>query len=410
MMCRPPRRGSNRPFLPFALTLLSAACGSVAGEPTSDAGPRTDAIAKADATAVRDAARADGMRTPPDHDVPDGGAKRDALMHPDAGTMRDAVASDATDGGDARAPDAGGCDAGASGVQCVASSGLLYVNGDIAVDDQNVYWFAYGQASATILRVARSGGTPAPLVADDAATSSTGSGLATDGVHVYWGTIGGDGASIRAASVDGGSVVTLAPAGDPYCVAVDDESVYWTDGASFSVMKVPKTGGAPVTLASSAGYEIPLSLVIDSTSAYWIGQSGVLKISKDGGVPVNLLDAAPATILNATNSECRMLAIVGGNLIVALHGSNEILRIPLTDAGAPLIVASPPAPSSVVADSTHVYWAQLDTDLAIAEAPPDGGTTTTLAAPEAHDVFDMALASDGTLYWTTNTQIESLAP
>ena len=39
-----------------------------------------------------------------------------------------------------------------------------------------------------------------------------------------------------------------------------------------------------------------------------------------------------------------------------------------------------------------------------------GGMASRLAAPLAQSAPDVALASDGTLYWTTNDQVQSLKP
>jgi hypothetical protein len=64
-------------------------------------------------------------------------------------------------------------------------------------------------------------------------------------------------------------------------IAVDANNVYWTnqgvcpdDGGpcSGAVMKVPVTGGTPVTLAS--GEYSPTSIAVDDTSVYWLNQAG----------------------------------------------------------------------------------------------------------------------------------------
>jgi hypothetical protein len=48
-------------------------------------------------------------------------------------------------------------------------------------------------------------------------------------------------------------------------MAVDEESVYWTHGDK--VMKVPVTGGSPITLADNQ--KSPRAIAVDATSVYF---------------------------------------------------------------------------------------------------------------------------------------------
>jgi hypothetical protein len=59
---------------------------------------------------------------------------------------------------------------------------------------------------------------------------------------------------------------------------------------------------------------------------------------------------------------------------------------------------------------TDLYWSGLGAALSIFDTPLGGAPTRTLVMPQAKDVDDMALASDGTLYWTTDLQVQSIKP
>ncbi len=101
----------------------------------------------------------------------------------------------------------------------------------LTVDCANVY---YETTDGTIAQVPIGGGTPTTLV--------TGAGegllqLAVDADRVYFGSTQGDVASVP---IGGGAVTTLAPGAGPIGIAVDANSVYWTNRDEGTVMKVAK--------------------------------------------------------------------------------------------------------------------------------------------------------------------------
>jgi hypothetical protein len=66
--------------------------------------------------------------------------------------------------------------------------------------------------------------------------------------------------------------------------------------------------------------------------------------------------------------------------------------------------------SGMVAGPTTLFWSGPDTNVYINDAPLDGGATKVLARPQAQFIPDIFLATDGTLYWSTGTQIQSIVP
>jgi hypothetical protein len=170
-----------------------------------------------------------------------------------------------------------------------------YVAGPLAIDATSIYWVTGDLAaqppwapfppSTTIAKMPLSGGTPAVVTSGwDAITA-----IAVDETSVYWLDAGnpsqGPSGTVDKVPLEGGPPVTLATGqtigwGTPGNVnwnrylAVDATGVYWgtegTQANSYSdgaVMKVPLTGGSPVTIASG-GISVG-ALAIDGESVYW---------------------------------------------------------------------------------------------------------------------------------------------
>lgn len=138
----------------------------------------------------------------------------------------------------------------------------------IVVHGPSVYWNAGGLLET--LPVSGSGGTPSTL-----ASGLTGSDIAANGSAVYWTTSTG----IGGLPFSGGSPMTVAiPMNAVQHIAVDDASIYWTDGYDGTVMKAPLAGGTPTTLHQG---DVPSAIAVDSTSVYWTSRSGgtVMRLS-----------------------------------------------------------------------------------------------------------------------------------
>ena len=211
---------------------------------------------------------------------------------------------------------------------------------------------------------------------------------------------------------------TLATGPLPRCIVLDDDNVYWTDEYTGSVSKVAKSGGPAVTLAPLTGHVVQNqnAIALDSSSVYWVG-GGVFKVGKGGGPVTTLLSAeagAPAGV-------CRSLDVVGGSVVTLLQPAPavdspdaeppvQVVTFPSSGGGTPRVVVPSGFPFTLVANATTVYWAAEMTSIRIGETPIGGGPSTLLATPAAYLVSDMALAGDGTLYWLTNSQVQSIKP
>jgi hypothetical protein len=215
---------------------------------------------------------------------------------------------------------------------------------------------------------------------------------------------------LLATPVGGGQVTTLATDVFPDCLATDADGVYWADRNA--VMSIPKSGGAPVTLAQGS----PYALALDATSAYWAGYGsvgqGIFKVAKNGGTVTPLFVPQAGLVVEG----CWGLALAGDYLVDELQPSYDaatpvqLIAVPTSGVGAPQVLVSNASEWPVVANATTAYWVGLGATFQIHATPIAGGPTTLLASPAAYRVPDMALASDGTLYWLTNSQVQSIKP
>ncbi len=172
---------------------------------------------------------------------------------------------------------------------------------DIAVDTEFVYWTA-GSIGGTVQEIGLSGGVPTTLASEQQDPLL----LALGSSDVYWSDdyginvvskAGGKSRTISSACADapivvdtsnvyclsafqgvlevslaGGTVTTLAPAGDamsysgailPEEIAIDDDTVYWV--SYNGLMRVPQAGGATTTLSTQGG----TAIAVNDTSVYW---------------------------------------------------------------------------------------------------------------------------------------------
>ena len=101
--------------------------------------------------------------------------------------------------------------------------------------------------------------------------------MTTDGANVYWTT----GSNVQKASLNGGSVTTLATGNQTTGIATDGSNVYFADMGTGTINKVSVNGGAVTVLANTSS---PNTLTADGNGVYWIDGTGSLNaVSLNGG-------------------------------------------------------------------------------------------------------------------------------
>jgi hypothetical protein len=192
-----------------------------------------------------------------------------------------------------------------------------------------------------------------------------------------------DGGSSDANCDNGRCPVALAEVPSPTDVAVSGASVYFTscsnDGGG-SVLRVPRFGGSPATLA--VGQSCPVGLAVDDANVYvaGLGGSDLAKVPLDGGVLMTLASDAGAPVGVAVNTTSVYWTSGAGLMRVSLDG------------GAPTLLASGQRSwTRPVLDSDFVYWGDPDLGT-IQKLPLDGGSPATVGTA-VETVTDLALSS-----------------
>jgi hypothetical protein len=177
----------------------------------------------------------------------------------------------------------------------VSSADSLDFDARLLADDQAVYW----TAGNVVLRQTLGGGTPQTIYTDPIGGSSVIRAIAMAGSNM---TARFDcpmttGCPVDVFPVTGQNPNRLAMGLFPQTIAIDGSNVYYTandptNGDVQQVLKLPFSGGGPVTLGSLASMESVLedaNFVVASAGVYWVNDDGLLqRLPLGGGAPTTL--------------------------------------------------------------------------------------------------------------------------
>ncbi|HEY1959226.1 MAG TPA: hypothetical protein VGH28_26610 [Polyangiaceae bacterium] len=242
---------------------------------------------------------------------------------------------------------AAGCD---GGVAQQASD-----NACLTVDAKNVYWGTGFNNTGSVWSVPLGGGCPTLMIGGQAAPH----GMASDGTNLFYanqGTFQANNGSIQRIPVGGGSATPIATnQAFPLDVAVDANNVYWTNSADGSVWKSDKTTPNPVKLAGPLGLNHARFLRVDATNVYFTdGTSGVVD-----RVPIAGGSVAP---LSTAVTNAGHLAIDTKNAYFASRGATTaaLMSVPLNASAATpsQLVPNLPSLNGIETDGTSIWFAE----------------------------------------------------
>jgi hypothetical protein len=281
---------------------------------------------------------------------------------------------------------------------------------NIAVGNGVVYWTNYDGAASTgsnstgsggaIMSVPAAGGTPTTVVANQDFPWA----IAVDGTNVYWTNYDNDGAvgggttnsgAVLQAPIGGGTVVTLQTGlEDPYGIAVDSTSVYFTTYAGGRVKKVPIGGGSVVTLAQ--GLNEPCYVAVSGGNVFWAnyGTGTLQSIATSGTAPGNPTTLATDAAMDNANG-----VTVSGSTVFFAASNNPggIYSVGTTGGASQVLASMQDNPWGLANDGTNLYWSNNDNPGDVVSAPIAGGAPTTLATFLENPT---AIAADGTGVYT----------
>jgi formylglycine-generating enzyme required for sulfatase activity len=285
----------------------------------------------------------------------------------------------------------------------------------LAVDATNVYWV--NEAGGTVMTVRTTGGAPTTL----AAGQYTPSAIAVDATNVYWTNVGSNvdcasdpcpGGAVMKVPKTGGQPVTLAAARVPGAIAVESGVVYWLENPTAdagSLVAVPSAGGATLTLATAL--DGPTSLAVNANDAFWTTYS-----EERGGALARVAIAGGfVSTLPPESAEPAAVTLGAGGIFWLGYDAETyrtgVYKAPFSGGPTTSLATEGGGGLALAVDGANAYWTSGGYDLyegALFRVPVAGGAVTQLASG---DVSGGGLAVDGkSVYWTTSSEVLKLTP
>lgn len=219
--------------------------------------------------------------------------------------------------------------------------------------------------------------------------------MALDVDYLYWSEMLGEfcepPGALKRFPITGGAVQTLYSSCNfmPNNIAVDSQWVYAVDWGPDNIVKVPITGGSPVTVAVANGAVYHRGLSVDNTFVYWADKDGVKRATKDG--------ASTVTLFSDRRVHDLAIDVAYVYWTRGLIGSGEIRRIDKSGGTVQTLASGLHYPRDIYVDESYIYWAEGTT---LKRVPIVGGVPPTTIYSEAGSQMNSVVVSGPFLYWS----------
>ena len=286
---------------------------------------------------------------------------------------------------------------GGAPVALAAGKGCFF---DLALDATHAYWIE----ERGVMRAAKAGGAPQTL----APAQFHPRALLADATNLYWLA---DQYVMRLGKTDAAPSVLFAGQESFATLAQDATHLFWVD-ARGTILKMAKTGGAPVALVEMPGKNF-YALATDAQNVYWTNLAGgVLRAEKTGGAPVVLDPNLPQPLvvaqegLNSFTLDATSVYWTRCRYEPEKHTHGSVYRIAQTGGTPVLLAADQACPKNIAADAAEVYWINEGAETspgeyrngAVMRVAKTGGAPQTLAAKQ--DGHANLAVDDAFVYWT----------
>lgn len=214
-----------------------------------------------------------------------------------------------------------------------------------SADETSVYWGSEKE-NGLIRKIDKLGGPPLTIASGVPFTRS----FVNDGTSLYFTSEVG----VGVVSTSGGEVVILAPppatGSEPWQLAQDSTTLYWSSVFLGEIWSIPKQGGTPTLLLSQG--DLTGGIAVDDTSVYFDGDTqNLFKMPKLGG-PLEVLDS---------NGGAWDIVVDDENVYFSSACANcGQLRRVAKSGGSSVVLDSTDPGQGIAIDGQSVYYAAIN--------------------------------------------------
>ena len=234
--------------------------------------------------------------------------------------------------------------------------------------------------------------------------------MVADATRVYW--IAGH--QLRSVSTCGGQVTALADVGGASVLAANLTHLFVGGGPDPGITRVPKTGGAPLSLSKTANVR---AMAVDAADVFWaeastnLGEGSVRRLPVDGGTEEVLVDRQMQPISVALSGD----DVIWGNGASGCSGGpggmtcagGGLWRVGRS-AGPATLVHDPGTVSQVLTQGRRVFWvASSAPGIGVVDLDPPGEVRAVVQYPPA---WPMVVVDGEALYFTGGSHAVSRVP